>query len=187
MFFVVKQNLFTESESRFYLLALVPFYTENNNCLIYIHAHVVAACDDGCTGLLLDKVDDIRRAFKEGAGHLVDGVIAPPWEELLDIERNVTELEESLCKWKNITETTLSKLPPDVHEELSKKAKQLLNKVSTGWSRSYYRFCNSVKNCIVIISCFYSFPSPRYEMSKKKFCKAVKKPKYVLIRIKLFL
>lgn len=91
--------------------------------------HFVTACDDGCTGLLLNKAEDIRRTFKDRTGHLADGVIAPPWEDLLDLERNVTELQESLRKWINITEIALTKLPPDVHEELSKKARQLLNKV----------------------------------------------------------
>ncbi|XP_054282487.1 laminin subunit alpha-1 [Macrosteles quadrilineatus] len=96
-----------------------------------------ASCDDGCTGLLLDKVDELQAVLDYGAGHLVDGALAPPWEQLLSAEHAATELRQLLQRHANISET-LHNLPVTIDDTLSKKAKQLLNK-----AKKMEKLCNT--------------------------------------------
>lgn len=88
-----------------------------------------AACDDGCTGLLLDKVQDLENELNSKTGHLAGGVVLPPWQDLMQADGVANELDDTWALWQN-TSARLQLLPFNADEELHKKARQLLNKVT---------------------------------------------------------
>lgn len=49
------------------------------------------ACDDNCTGILLDTVAKLSNELATGTSHIADGYIPPPWEELTYIDSIVIE------------------------------------------------------------------------------------------------
>lgn len=60
--------------------------------LCYIECVCVSllACDDNCTGILLDTVANLSNVLATGTSHIADGYIPPPWKELTNIDSIVT-------------------------------------------------------------------------------------------------
>lgn len=76
----------------------------------------------------MDKLDELKHLLNKGAGHLAGGLIAPPWEKLMEIEGNVTSYEQ-LWKLHQHINQRFEKFTPDLESGLQKTAQQLLNKV----------------------------------------------------------
>lgn len=85
----------------------------------------ISACDDGCTGVLLSELALLNKHLWEGAGHLIGGVIPPPWPQLQATNKTANELRN----WLNLAER-VAMLPDDVSSKLQWQAQQLLDKVS---------------------------------------------------------
>lgn len=98
-------------------------------------------CDDSCTGLLLDKVYDLEAILADNTGHVISGELGPPWEKLLRLEHSASE-QQLILKQLQSASDLLRNLIPNIEEDINKKAKQLLNKVSLTKSsfvlNSYY-------------------------------------------------
>lgn len=83
------------------------------------------ACNDNCTGILLDTVAAMSDELAAGTSHIADGYIPPPWEELTYIDTNATvyleelELQDRLRqRMKNIPWHEYRKLMRDVEAML---------------------------------------------------------------------
>jgi hypothetical protein len=85
----------------------------------------ISACDDGCTGVLLNELALLDKQLQEGAGHLIGGVIPPPWPQLQETNKTAFELKN----WLNLAER-VAMLPDDISDKLKWQAQQLLDKVS---------------------------------------------------------
>ncbi|XP_046687644.1 laminin subunit alpha-1-like, partial [Homalodisca vitripennis] len=86
-----------------------------------------SSCDDGCTGLLLDKTELLAAELADKAGHLESGGLAPPWEQLFALEHRTMDHQLLLEQYKNASRA-VQNLPAKIDEDISKKVKQLLNK-----------------------------------------------------------
>lgn len=84
----------------------------------------IAACDDGCTGVLLDEFTLLDKRLQEGAGHLIGGVIPPPWPQLQATNDTAIKLKY----WLDLAER-VAVLPDDISDKLNWQARQLLDKV----------------------------------------------------------
>ncbi|XP_068083310.1 laminin subunit alpha-1 [Anabrus simplex] len=89
--------------------------------------HGCVSCNDSCTGLLLNELDELAARLRKNAGHLAEGLVPPPWEPLQSVRDNSTELRTRLEKWLRVVEEA-SRLPHDAAEEMRRKAKLLLSK-----------------------------------------------------------
>lgn len=58
--------------------------------LLYYTIFLCLACDDNCTGILLDTVATLSDELTAGTTHIADGYIPPPWEELTYFDSTVT-------------------------------------------------------------------------------------------------
>lgn len=56
----------------------------------------ILACNDNCTGLLLDTLAILSQELAEGTAHIADGYIPPPWEDLAYIDSNATAYFEEI-------------------------------------------------------------------------------------------
>lgn len=97
-----------------YMLSMDDFYT--------------AACNDNCTGILLDDVDDMKYNLINATTHISTGYIAPPWEELANMDENVTMMFEELAIRRQI-EDRLEHVPWNNYKDLLKHAENLLSNV----------------------------------------------------------
>lgn len=91
--------------------------------------YLCAGCDDECTGLLLDRLELLEVHLSDRASHVADGALAPPWEQLILKERQAAEYQLTLHQLRNISAALQTK-PTDTDEDITKRAKQLLNKVT---------------------------------------------------------
>lgn len=68
------------------------------NCckLFYYITQYYLACNDNCTGILLDTIAMLSEDLAVGTSHIADGYIPPPWEELTYIDTNATLYFEEL-------------------------------------------------------------------------------------------
>lgn len=101
-----------------------------NLCTIHHHSSFTLftkclACDDNCTGILLDTVAMLSEELAGGTSHIAEGYIPPPWEELSYIDSNVTayleefELRTQLQqRMKNVPWHEYKKLAEDVETML---------------------------------------------------------------------
>ncbi|XP_069690531.1 laminin subunit alpha-2 isoform X2 [Periplaneta americana] len=94
----------------------------NRDRFILTH-HGCTTCDDGCTGVLLDELALLARLLQEGAGHLVGGVVPPPWKKLHEMNETV----QSLQSWFGLVHR-MNMLPDDFGNTLRWQALQLLDK-----------------------------------------------------------
>jgi hypothetical protein len=85
----------------------------------------ISACDDDCTGVLLSEFALLDKHLRGGAGHLIGGVIPPPWPQLQAANKTAVELRN----WLNLAER-VAMLPDDISDKLQWQAQQLLDKVS---------------------------------------------------------
>lgn len=90
---------------------------------------MIAACDDGCTGMLLNDLDSMSLRLSVGAGHLAGGFIPPPWTPLNAVDHSAGRLEDMLRGWYAHRETTNTRLNAVADDDIKKKAKHLMNKV----------------------------------------------------------
>nr|XP_018899369.1 PREDICTED: laminin subunit alpha-1 [Bemisia tabaci] len=86
------------------------------------------ACEDGCTDLLLDKLEDLEGTLREASITVSDGTIAAPWPRLMVFESNLTELE-SVAQVFSSTNRKLNLLLEDIDDVIKKKSKHALTKV----------------------------------------------------------
>lgn len=96
--------------------------------LIMYITFLFLACDDGCTGLLLDEMDKLDLLLSQNAGHISGGLVPPPWTPLMQIKNNSDNLRSSLKAWISVTQQ-IKALPHNFGDDLKKKARALLNKV----------------------------------------------------------
>ncbi|XP_039307072.1 laminin subunit alpha-1 isoform X3 [Solenopsis invicta] len=99
-----------------------------SQCTAYRHVYinnVCTSCNDNCTGILLDTVANLSEELAGGTGHIADGYIPPPWEELSYIDSNVTAYFEELelqthlqQRMKNVPWLHYKKLADDVESLL---------------------------------------------------------------------
>ncbi|XP_036145001.1 laminin subunit alpha-1 isoform X3 [Monomorium pharaonis] len=107
-----------------------------SQCTAYRHVYinnVCTSCDDNCTGILLDTVAMLSGDLARETGHIADGYIPPPWEELSYIDTNVTAYFEELElrthlqeRMRNMPWQQYKKLAEDVETSLrnwNKRAK----------------------------------------------------------------
>lgn len=80
-------------------------------------------CDDGCTGVLLDEFTLLDKRLQEGAGHLIGGVIPPPWPQLQATNDTAIKLKY----WLDLAER-VAVLPDDISDKLNWQARELLDK-----------------------------------------------------------
>ncbi|XP_049762590.1 laminin subunit alpha-1 [Schistocerca cancellata] len=86
------------------------------------------SCDDKCTGVLLDELENLSFILSTNTEHLSAGFVPPPWTALRTIQNNSDSLKQELDEWITVIEKVRS-LPAGFGEELRKKAKALMNRV----------------------------------------------------------
>ncbi|XP_014204068.2 laminin subunit alpha-1 [Copidosoma floridanum] len=86
------------------------------------------SCNDNCTGLLLDDLDDLKYELINATTHISAGYIAPPWEELAYMDDNVTSLYGEIKARRRIEDEVRS-IPWDDYKLMAKRAESLLSKV----------------------------------------------------------
>lgn len=69
---------------------------QRTNSSFILHYAKCLACDDNCTGILLDTVAMLSEKLAGGTSHIADGYIPPPWEALSYFDSNVTAYLEEL-------------------------------------------------------------------------------------------
>jgi hypothetical protein len=74
----------------------------------------------------LDELALLDKRLQEGAGHLMGGVIPPPWPQLQATNDTAIKLKY----WLDLAER-VAMLPEDISEKLNLQAQQLLDKVSS--------------------------------------------------------
>lgn len=94
----------------------------------YINLKYCSACDDNCTGILLDIIVKISQELAAGTGHIADGYIPPPWVELTYIDSNVTVYFEEL-ELRSRLRQRMKNVPWHKYKKLMKDVEILLRNV----------------------------------------------------------
>lgn len=87
------------------------------------------ACNDNCTGILLDRLDTMSRWLMEETVHIATGYIPPPWEGLADINNNVTTLFKELKHERHLRHR-VKNIPWRDYKKLKKRTGVALERVS---------------------------------------------------------
>lgn len=90
--------------------------------------NVSLACNDNCTGVLLDTVDMLSHELAEGTSHIANGYIPPPWEDLSYIDKNTTAFIEEI-ELQNKLKQRMKSVPWHEHRKLLKQVELLLRTV----------------------------------------------------------
>ncbi|XP_063216579.1 laminin subunit alpha-1 [Bacillus rossius redtenbacheri] len=88
-----------------------------------------SSCDDGCTGVLLDKLDDMGSLLGRKTGHLSGGLVPPPWGALAETEDNHTRAADALREREQAVDRARA-LPGNAGDELKRKANKLLQRAT---------------------------------------------------------
>ncbi|XP_048508975.1 laminin subunit alpha-1 [Athalia rosae] len=89
--------------------------------------HVCTSCNDNCTGILLDYLDDMSEKLIEETVHISNGYIPPPWEDLSYVNDNVTRLSEELKLEKQLMHR-IKNLPWREYKKFKKQTHGLLER-----------------------------------------------------------
>lgn len=95
------------------------------------------ACNDNCTGILLDNLAALAQELAEGTVHIADGYVPPPWQELSYIDSNTTEYLEEMNR-QNRLKQRMKNIPWNKYRELLKEVEVLFRTVSV------IRFCKKI-------------------------------------------
>ncbi|XP_014221917.2 laminin subunit alpha-1 [Trichogramma pretiosum] len=83
------------------------------------------SCNDNCTGLLLDELEDMRYEFANATTHVKAGYITPPWEALANIDDNATLVLQQIQQNKHF-QYQLEQLPWQHYRSFAVRSEQLL-------------------------------------------------------------
>lgn len=86
------------------------------------------ACDDNCTGVLLDTVEILSQELAEGTTHIANGYIPPPWEDLSVVDSNATAFFEEI-DLQNKLKQRMKGVPWHEYRKLLKQAESSLRTV----------------------------------------------------------
>lgn len=86
------------------------------------------ACDDNCTGILLDTVAILSNELAAGTSHIADGYIPPPWEELTYIDSIVTGHFKEL-ELRTLLQQRMKTVPWHEYEKLAEDVEIMLRNV----------------------------------------------------------
>lgn len=114
--------------------------------------HVAVACDDNCTGILLDNIAVMSEELVAGTGHIAGGYIPPPWQELLHVDSNVSVYLEELELRARLRERMRS-VPWNEYSKLVADVEAMLRNVSGYVTR--VASCNN--EFFYVESALYSF------------------------------
>lgn len=87
------------------------------------------ACDDNCTGILLDTVETLSAKLAAGTSHIVDGIVLPPWEDLTYIDANATECLGEL-ELRDRLRQRMKSVPWHKHRQLMTDVEAMLKNVN---------------------------------------------------------
>lgn len=86
------------------------------------------ACDDNCTGILLDTVATLSNELAAGTSHIADGYIPPPWEELTYIDSIVTGHFKEL-ELRTLLQQRMKTVPWHEYKKLAEDVEIMLRNV----------------------------------------------------------
>ena len=86
------------------------------------------ACNDNCTGILLDTVAMLSEELAGGTSHIADGYIPPPWEELSYIDSNMTTYLEEL-EQRTRLQQRMRNVPWHEYKKLAQDVETMLRNV----------------------------------------------------------
>lgn len=117
---------------------LLSFHSNLWNRFIYLFFFFFfsSACNDNCTGILLDNLAALSQELAEGTVHIADGYVPPPWQELSYIDSNTTEYLEEINR-RNRLKQRMKNIPWNKYRELLKEVEVLLRAVSD-WQKNFY-------------------------------------------------
>ena len=87
------------------------------------------ACNDNCTGLLLDDLSWFANKLISETSHITTGSIPPPWEQIFLIDSNVTLFLDAINQ-KNELRKRLEMVPWHDYKKLLKESENSLHNVS---------------------------------------------------------
>nr|CAD7199120.1 unnamed protein product [Timema douglasi] len=96
---------------------------------------MLAACDDECTGVLLNDLDNLAALLKKKGGHLSGGITPPPWGLLRSVEGNTSQLAMRLDQLHQLNNRVVA-LPTNLGEDIRRDTKQLLRRSESLGRRS---------------------------------------------------
>nr|CAD7455143.1 unnamed protein product [Timema tahoe] len=86
-----------------------------------------SSCDDECTGVLLNDLDNLAALLKKKGGHLSGGITPPPWGLLRSVEGNTSQLAMRLDQLHQLN-NRVAALPTNLGEDIRRDTKQLLRR-----------------------------------------------------------
>lgn len=108
-----------------------------------------AACNDNCTGVLLDNLAALSQELAEGTVHIADGYVPPPWQELSYIDSNTTGYLEEMNR-QNRLKQRMRNIPWNKYRELLKQVEVLLRAVRVITLKEFLLLGN-IKNIYIYI------------------------------------
>lgn len=96
--------------------------------LLISRYYLLLACNDNCTGILLDTVAALSQELAEGTTHIANGYIPPPWEDLSYFESNASTFLGEI-NLQNKLKQRMKNVPWHEYRKLMKHVEMLLRTV----------------------------------------------------------
>ncbi|XP_078049383.1 wing blister isoform X2 [Augochlora pura] len=103
-----------------------------SECTSYRHVfinNVCTSCNDNCTGVLLDTVEELSQELANRTSHVANGYIPPPWEDLSYIESNATWFLDEI-NLQNHLKQRMKNIPRQEYKQLMRKFEMLFRRVN---------------------------------------------------------